>query len=82
MATIRKRGTQAHKGPNLFLLSIGGIVGFGMCLFFFSFSWLGGDNYVDLLGGDVTLYILVGGFIGSIVASFVTCPDEGLDSLL
>lgn len=81
MLIEHKRGFRVPKGPNLFLLSIGGIVGFGMCLFFYALSWLGGDAYVDCLGGDATLYVLLGGLVVSIVASFVTCPDEGLESL-
>jgi hypothetical protein len=81
MATRDKSGIRVPKSHNLFLISIGGIVGFGMSLFFYSFSWLGGDHFVDLLGGDLTLYILVGGLVASVAATFVTCPPEGLQSL-
>jgi hypothetical protein len=76
MVIVHKRGIRVPKSHNLFFISMGGVFGFGLCLFFFAFSWLGGDNYVALLGGEWTLYVLLVGLVASVVAAFVTSPDE------
>jgi hypothetical protein len=81
MHAIHLSDLHVHTNPNWFVVSVGGIVGFGICLFAFVISLMGGDEFIQSLGGYLTLTILVVGLIASIVATFVTMPEEGLGSL-
>jgi hypothetical protein len=79
MHAIHLSDLHVRTSPNWFLVSVGGIVAFGICLFTFAISFLGGEEFIDSLGGYVTLTILILGLIVSVVASIATHPDEGLD---
>ena len=76
MHSIQLRDIHAPKGPNLWLLSVLGVTGFGVCLITFLISLLGGDQFVESLGGNVTLAILVAGLFASAVCMAVTKPRE------
>lgn len=80
MHAIHLSDLHVNTNPNWFVVSVGGIVGFGICLFTFVVSLLGGDEFIASLGGYLTFTILIVGFIGSIVATLVTMPEEGLKS--
>ncbi len=55
-------------GPNGLVLSVGGLVCFGLALFFFMVSWLsGGNGYMNTLGGPTTLMVLIAGLMLSAI---------------
>jgi hypothetical protein len=77
MHSIHLRDIHTPKGPNLFLIAVGGIVCFSIALFFFLASWLGGgDNYEGLIGGNGALGVLLGGVVLSAVLAAVTRPHK------
>ena len=69
------------KGPNLFALSVGEVVWFSIALFFFLLSWMvGGDGFMDSIGGNLGLAGLVVGLaLGAILCS-LTKPKNRPDS--
>lgn len=54
-----------RKTPNLHVLAIGAIVGFGIALLTFLISYIGGEQYIRNLGGNFTLGVLVAGLAAS-----------------
>lgn len=77
MHSIHLRDIHAPKGPNLFFISIGGIICFAIALFFFLLSWSGGgEDYKGLIGGNGALGVLVGGLVLSAVLAAVTRPRK------
>ena len=63
--------------PNLFVLSVTGIVCFSIALFFFLVSWaVGGTNYKDIIGGNFAFVLLVGGGVVSTIFASVTKPEK------
>lgn len=81
MPAIHWSDLHVNTNPNWFVVAVGGIAGWGMCLFTMVISLMGGDEFVSSLGGYVTFLIVIAGFIGSIVATIVTMPATGLKSL-
>ncbi|NNM50829.1 MAG: hypothetical protein HKM02_01205 [Pseudomonadales bacterium] len=55
-------------GPNGLVWSVGSLVCFGLALFFFMISWFsGGNGYINTLGGQTTLLVLMVGMVLSVI---------------
>jgi hypothetical protein len=77
MRSIHLHDIHVPKGPNLWFVSAGAVVCFGIALITFVISWLGGgDPYAESLGGGLTLGILVAGLLASIACAVITKPKE------
>lgn len=77
MHMIHLKDAHMPKGANLFALSIGEIVCFGLALFFFVISWLeSGSANMENLGGVYTLAVLLLGVVAGVVLAVLTKPKE------
>jgi hypothetical protein len=77
MHSIHLHDAHLPKGPNLFVLSVGGVIWFSIALFFFFVSWIvGGDEFKDSIGGNIGLAGLLAGLaIGAILCA-ITKPNK------
>lgn len=77
MHSIHLRDIHFPKGPNLFALSIGDVVWFALAIFFFLVSWaVGGSDFKDSIGGNISLAGLIAGLAIGAVLCAVTKPGK------
>ena len=76
MRSLNFHDMHMPKGPNLFLVSVGGLACFMLALVVFAVAAFGGgDAYAEQLGGEVTLTVLIVGTVVSL-AELLTSHDE------
>lgn len=77
MTSFHLSDLHVPKGPNLFVLAQGAAVCFGIALLAFLISWfVGGAGYKALLGGNVTLAILIAGMVISAIFALIEKPKN------
>lgn len=77
MSSFHLGDLHVPKGPNLFVLAEGAVACFGIALIAFMVSWfVGGAGYKALLGGNVTLAILIAGVVISTIFVFIEKPKD------
>jgi len=77
MNSIHLHDVHFPKGPNLFALSVGDVILCAMAVLFFALSWLiGGDEFVNDIGGSVSLACLLAGLIVGLVMCVMTKPEK------
>lgn len=76
MSTHTHHGVHIPKGPNLFALSVGAVVCFALALIAYAISWMGGQSFIDDMGGNVTFVILMLGLLGSAFVAFMERPKS------
>lgn len=77
MTSFHLSDLHVPKGPNLFVLAEGAVACFGIALLAFVISWLvGGAGYKALLGGNVTLAILIAGMVISTIFALIEKPKN------
>jgi len=71
MHSIHLHDVHVPKGPNIFALSVGEVVGFSIAILFFLISWMvGGDDFKASIGGNAGLAVLIAGLaIGAILCA-------------
>jgi hypothetical protein len=68
MRSIHLRDWYLPKGPNLRLMAISAVYIFSLSLaLFLIFSFLGGNGFAESMGGDASLWFLIGGLLVSAV---------------
>lgn len=77
MSSFRLSDFHLPKGPNLFIAAKGAVVCFAIALVAFVISWLvGGPGYKVLLGGNVTLAVLIVGLVVSEIFALSEKPKD------
>lgn len=72
MRTIHLRDLHVPKGPNLWLTAIGAVYTFAVSLaLFLIFSFMGGEEFAQSMGGQTGLAVLVGGLVISVIFAIV-----------
>lgn len=75
MTSFHLSDLHVPKGPNLFVLAEGALACFGIALVAFLISWfVGGAGYKALLGGNVTLAVLIAGLVISAIFALIEKP--------
>jgi hypothetical protein len=77
MRSLHIHDVHVPKGPNLFALSVGEVVWFSLAIFFFLLSWfVGGDEFMASIGGNIGLAGLVTGLLVGAILCALTRPEK------
>jgi len=77
MSSFHLNDLHVPKGPNLFVAAKGAVACFAIALVAFVISWLvGGAEYKVLLGGNVTLVVLIAGLVISEILVLIEKPKD------
>ena len=77
MHTVHLDDLHTPKGPNLFLISFGTAVLLFVSLLVFLLSWfIGGDSYMEAMGGTTALMLIFAGLAASAIFSLLSKPDD------
>lgn len=72
MRSIHLRDWHLPKGPNLWLVAMSAVYIFSLALvLFLVFSFVGGTGFAESMGGDASLWFLIGGLLVSAVFALV-----------
>jgi hypothetical protein len=77
MHQIHLKDVHMPRGANLFALTVGEIVCSALALIFFLASWaVGGDEFKESIGGDMSLILLIAAIAGGVLLARFTKPES------